>query len=99
MTAREMGWSELSNGKLLQAAADCGFDAVLTVDRKLKHEQNLTELPVGVVLIASVDIRLSALMPFVPAIERALSTLVPRSLIEITRPLESHRGIGFEPPA
>lgn len=76
-TAREMGWSELTNGQLFQAAASSGFDVVLTVDRKLKHEQNLTELPVAVVIIASGDTRLSALLPFVSAIKRIFSYLPP----------------------
>lgn len=39
-TAYEMGWSTFKNGKLLRAA-EAQFDAFITVDKKLKHEQNL----------------------------------------------------------
>jgi predicted nuclease of predicted toxin-antitoxin system len=84
-TAREMGWAEITNGELLYAAAS-EFDVVLTVDRKLKHEQNLTTLPIAVVVVAAGETRLSALLPFVPAIERVLSTITPGSLVEITHP-------------
>jgi hypothetical protein len=80
-----MGWEKLTNGELLYAAAS-EFEVVLTVDRKLKHEQNLTALPIAVVVVAAGDTRLSALIPFVPAIERALLAIIPRSLIEITHP-------------
>jgi predicted nuclease of predicted toxin-antitoxin system len=85
-TAREMGWAELTNGQLLEAAASAEFDAVLTVDRKLKHEQNVATLPIAVIIIASGDTRLSGLLPFVAAIDRALSELPPRSFVEITHP-------------
>lgn len=40
-TAYEMGWSELDNGALLQAA-ETDFDALVTTDQNLRHQQNLT---------------------------------------------------------
>jgi hypothetical protein len=39
-TAYEMGWSKLSNGELL-AAAERSFDAFITTDQNLRHQQNL----------------------------------------------------------
>jgi predicted nuclease of predicted toxin-antitoxin system len=40
-TAHELGWSALSNGELLAAAED-EFDVLVTTDRNLRHQQNLT---------------------------------------------------------
>ena len=40
-TAFEMGWAELSNGELLNAA-ESGFDALITTDQSLPYQQNLT---------------------------------------------------------
>lgn len=40
-TAHEMGWSELDNGNLLSAAEEA-FDVLVTTDRNLRHQQNLT---------------------------------------------------------
>ena len=40
-TAYEMGWAELDNGSLLQAA-EADFDALITTDQNLRHQQNLT---------------------------------------------------------
>lgn len=85
-TAREMGWSELTNGQLLKAAASSGFDVVLTVDRKLRYEQNPAGLPVAVLILASGDTRLPALTSFVPAIEQALSNMPVRSITELVHP-------------
>jgi hypothetical protein len=40
-TAFEMGWAELSNGELLNAA-ESDFDALITTDQNLPYQQNLT---------------------------------------------------------
>lgn len=38
-TAREMGWDSLKNGALIASAASAGFDALVSIDKKLEHEQ------------------------------------------------------------
>jgi hypothetical protein len=40
-TAYEMGWGTLSKGDLLDAA-EGQFDALVTTDKNLQHQQNLT---------------------------------------------------------
>ncbi len=40
-TAFEMGWSNLQNGDLL-AAAEQKFDALVTTDKNLRYQQNLS---------------------------------------------------------
>lgn len=40
-TAYEMGWAQLTNGDLLNAA-EAGFDAFVTTDHSLPHQQNLS---------------------------------------------------------
>ena len=37
---KRMGWQGEENGELLQLAAPRGFDALLTADRNMPHEQN-----------------------------------------------------------
>ena len=80
-----MGWTSLTNGKLLEAAAP-EFDVVVTVDRNIRHQQNLETPPVAVVVVGAGDSRFRALMPFVPELERPLSRIAPRSFTEIKRP-------------
>lgn len=41
LTAFELGWSTLSNGELL-AVAEREFDVLITTDRNLRHQQNVT---------------------------------------------------------
>jgi hypothetical protein len=49
-TAFEMGWSELDNGALLQAA-ESRFDALITTDKNLRYQQNLTGLRLAIVVL------------------------------------------------
>ncbi|WP_372716002.1 DUF5615 family PIN-like protein [Immundisolibacter sp.] len=48
-TVVEMGWGGVKNGALLVLAGR-GFDAFITVDKNLPYQQNLTKLPVAVVV-------------------------------------------------
>ena len=40
--ARSHGWDTLRNGELLDAAEAAGFDVLLTTDRSIRDQQNLT---------------------------------------------------------
>ena len=50
-----MGWGGVQNGKLLALAAT-EFDAFLTVDKNLQYQQNLTALPISVLVLDAVSI-------------------------------------------
>ena len=71
-TARQMGWAEVKNGKLLRLAAD-HFDVFVTVDRNLSFQNKVIDLPLAVIVLVAptnrlVDLR--ALLPrLLPAIE------------------------------
>ena len=77
-----MGWSGIKNGKPLALAAN-EFDAFITVDKSLPFQQNLATLPVAVVVLDTVSNELSALLLLVPVLERALSSLKPRTYTRV----------------
>jgi hypothetical protein len=79
-TAREMGWDKLANGALLQAAADDGFDALLTLDKNLQHQQNLQTLPLPVIVLSSPSNALPALLPFAAPVLQLLEAPLKRQL-------------------
>lgn len=81
-TVVEMGWSGIKNGKLLAFAAN-EFDAFITVDKNLPYQQNLTALPVAVIVLDAVSNELPALLPLVPVLERALLSLKPRTCTRV----------------
>lgn len=51
-TAFEQGWSTLSNGDLLRAADDEGFDVFLTVDTNLAYQQNLQGRRLAIIVLS-----------------------------------------------
>ena len=83
-TVLEMGWSGVKNGKLLALAAD-GFDAFVTVDKNLPYQQNMTTLPVAAIVLNAVSNELPTLLPLLPALERALLSLKPRTYSLVAR--------------
>jgi hypothetical protein len=40
-TAQAKGWDTLTNGELLSAAEEAGFELLLTTDRRIRHQQHL----------------------------------------------------------
>jgi hypothetical protein len=42
ITAYEKGWANLENGSFIQAAEAEGFAALITTDKNLRYQQNLT---------------------------------------------------------
>ncbi len=49
-TAYEMGWSQLDNGALLQAA-ETEFDALITTDKNLRHQQNIKTRRIAILVL------------------------------------------------
>lgn len=83
-TVGEMGWSGTSNGKLLALAA-ADFDAFVTVDKNLRHQQNLSTLPVAVVLLDATSNELAVLLALMPSLERVLSSLRPKTYARVAK--------------
>lgn len=75
-TVVQEGWSGIKNGKLLALAA-AGFDAFITVDKNLPYQQNVSKLPVAVLVLGAASNELPFLLPLVAALEVALANLRP----------------------
>ena len=48
---RSHGWDALTNGELLDAAEAAGFDVLLTTDRNIRYQQNLTGRKLAIVVL------------------------------------------------
>ena len=53
-TAQEMGWGQLKNGALLQAA-ELQFDTLLTSDQNLKYQQNIAGRKLSILVLPTDD--------------------------------------------
>jgi predicted nuclease of predicted toxin-antitoxin system len=78
-TVQQMGWIGISNGKLL-ALIHGQFDAFITVDSNLAYQQNLSTLPVAVVVLRAQSNKIEDIRPLLPGLLAALAILKPGDL-------------------
>jgi hypothetical protein len=73
------GWAGVKNGELLQRMRG-EYGALITMDRGIEFQQNISMLPFGVLLIQAPSNRMIHLRPLVPEILDALAALTPGEL-------------------
>ena len=71
-TVQQRGWAGLQNGELLRVAADAGFDVLVTADRNLQFQQNLSQSRIGIILLIAPSNALEDLLPLVPSLLAAI---------------------------
>ena len=59
-TAQEQGWSSFKNGQLLARAVQ-EFEVLVTIDQRMRYQQNLQKFPIGIVVIDSRDTRFESM--------------------------------------
>src|SRR5215472_2774949 len=47
------GWDRLSNGDLLNAAEEAGFDLLLSTDKNIRYQQNLKGRKIAIVVLGN----------------------------------------------
>ena len=73
-TVPEVGWASRRNGELLRLATDAGFEAFITVDRKLRHQQNLSAFNIVVLVLVANSNTLTDLQPLMKTVLEMLPT-------------------------
>jgi hypothetical protein len=72
-TVREQGWNGVKNGELLKLLLANDFDALLTFDKNLQHQQNFEKYTITVfVLVARIN-RYEELSRLTPMVKRYLN--------------------------
>jgi hypothetical protein len=51
--AKELGWERLVNGRLLDAAEADGFDLLLSADKRIRYQQNLTGRRIALLVLTN----------------------------------------------
>ena len=51
--AKDRGWDTLSNGDLLAAAEQAGFDVLVTADKNMRYQQNLEGRRIALVVLST----------------------------------------------
>ena len=84
-TTFEMGWASLSNGVLLRKARE-SFEVFLTVDQNVQFQQNLSALPLAVVILAAPDNRFATLEPYAASVLQVLGEALACEMIRVESP-------------
>jgi hypothetical protein len=84
--ARELGWDRISNGDLLNAAESAGFDVLLTTDKNIRYQQNLTHRKISVVVLGNSQWPVVRL--HLNTIAAAVNAASPGSYVEVELPFE-----------
>ena len=81
---RRQGWARLTNGELLQAAEDAGFDVLLTTDKNIRYQQNLRNRKIAIVVLGKARWRL--IKPCLSEVKTAVNSARPGSYTKIEIP-------------
>jgi len=79
-TAYEKGWSALRNGELL-AKAEAEFEVLVTTDRNLRHQQNLAERRIAILVLPTTS--WPRLQQITQKIAAAVDVLKPGQYVEV----------------
>jgi len=71
-TVQQRGWAGFKNGELLRVAADAGFEVLVTADRNLQFQQNLSQSRLGIILLVASSNALEDRLPLVPNLLAAI---------------------------
>lgn len=82
VTVAQCGWSGLENGELLRVAAG-RFDAFLTADQNIEYQQNLSALPLAVLVLKARNNTYGTLRPLVLEVLECLARLEPCTLVKV----------------
>ncbi len=68
-TVRDMGWLGKKNGELLGLIVFNGFDFFVTIDKNLRHQQNLERIELKIFLLIAINNRRETLLALVEKIK------------------------------
>ena len=82
-TVRDKGWNGIKNGELLRLLLENNFDALLTFDKNLRHQQNFTKYTITVFVLSARINSYEELTKLTPKIKKYLNegALINRAII------------------
>jgi hypothetical protein len=95
--AYDMGWAGVSNGNLIVAAEADGFEVLITADRNIRYQQNLTRRRLALIILST------NIWPTIRAhpapILAAIENVQPGDYVEVSlgRPIRRRRP--YSPPS
>lgn len=81
-TVQEEGWTSFRNGELL-SRAQSSFEVLLTADRRLQFQQNISRFDIGVVVIVTMNLRFRTILTAIEKIRSALEEVRAGEVISV----------------
>lgn len=82
--AIERGWDRLANGDLLDAAEAAGFELMVTADKNMRYQQNLTGRKISIVALGNAQ--WPVLRQHLERVVLAVNAATPGSVVEVEIP-------------
>ncbi len=83
-TTAQRGWDTLNNGELLGAAEDARFDVLVTPDKNIRYQEDLTVRTIALVVLGNAQ--WPVLRLYVERVVAAVNAAKPGSYIEVEIP-------------
>jgi len=81
-TVRKAGFGAKKNGELLRLA-EGRWDVLLTSDRNMKYQQNMTGRNISIVILCAKSNRMKDVLPLIPACSQVLLSMKPGRVVEV----------------
>ncbi|HEU4904355.1 MAG TPA: DUF5615 family PIN-like protein [Flavisolibacter sp.] len=72
-TVSDRGWNGVKNGQLLQLMVENGFQALLTFDKNLQHQQNFQKYTITVFVLSALNNTYAELAKLSPKVHEYLN--------------------------
>jgi hypothetical protein len=82
--ARQIGWHELENGALIYRAEAAGYDLLLSTDKNIRYQQNLSGRKIALVVLGNSNWPLVRV--HLEKIAEAINAATPGSYTEVDIP-------------
>ncbi|MDF9828643.1 putative nuclease of putative toxin-antitoxin system [Ereboglobus sp. PH5-10] len=83
-TAYQRSWHEKKNGDLIATAEEAGFDCIITTDKNLRYQQNLTNRKIAIIVLPLT--RWDIIEKHISIVEQTAEQAVPGAFLEILFP-------------
>jgi hypothetical protein len=83
-TAFELGWSSITNGALLAEAEAQGFDILITTDRNLRYQQDLSSRRIAILVLTTTS--WPRIQQALPEVAESVDRWVPGAYTEVLIP-------------
>jgi predicted nuclease of predicted toxin-antitoxin system len=84
-SVQRRGWGGTKNGQPIALAAQ-EFDVLVTADRGIEHQHNLSALPIAILLLRARTNRMKELAPGVAVVRAALEQIRPCTFVKVPIP-------------